>query len=305
MLGKKKQQNSQKYLMPEVVAKIKNLDMIARFIVEGFLVGLHKSPFHGFSVEFSEHRQYMPGDNIRDIDWKVYGRTDRYYIKQYEEETNMKANILVDMSGSMGYSSHGITKFQYARYLAAALSYLLLKQRDAVGVTLFSDQIHRYLPPKSTNSYIKYLLKELEKAEPQKNETVVSQALHAMAEKMKRPGLIILISEFLYEDIEKILEGLRHFRYYNHEVIVFNILDPKDRNFDFTDEATFVDMETGEELKTQPHLIKNQYREMIDGFYEELKNECHNMQIDFQNIFTTDPFDKAMMRYLFKRKQLY
>ncbi len=305
MLGKKKQQNNQKYLMPEVVAKIKNLDMIARFIVEGFLVGLHKSPFHGFSVEFSEHRQYMPGDNIRDIDWKVYGRTDRYYIKQYEEETNMKANILVDMSGSMGYSSHGITKFQYARYLAAALSYLLLKQRDAVGVTLFSDQIHRYLPPKSTNSYIKYLLKELEKAEPQKNETVVSQTLHEMAEKMKRPGLIILISEFLYEDIEKILEGLRHFRYYNHEVIVFNILDPKDRNFDFTDEATFVDMETGEELKTQPHLIKNQYREMIDGFYEELKNECHNMQIDFQNIFTTDPFDKAMMRYLFKRKQLY
>lgn len=305
MLGKKKQQNSQKYLMPEVVAKIKNLDMIARFIVEGFLVGLHKSPFHGFSVEFSEHRQYMPGDNIRDIDWKVYGRTDRYYIKQYEEETNMKANILVDVSGSMGYSSHGITKFQYARYLAAALSYLLLKQRDAVGVTLFSDTIHRHLPPKSTNSYIKYLLKELEKAEPQQNETVVSQALHVMAEKMKRPGLIILISEFLYEDIEKILEGLRHFRYYNHEVIVFNILDPKDRNFDFTDEATFVDMETGEELKTQPHLIKHKYREMIDSFYEELKNECHNLQIDFQNIFTTDPFDKAMMRYLFKRKQLY
>ena len=157
--------DARQYLLPEVVSRLKNLDLIARFIVEGFLVGLHKSPFHGFSVEFSEHRQYMPGDNIRDIDWKVYGRTDRYYIKQYEEETNLKANILVDISGSMGYSSHGITKLEYAVYLAAALSYLLLKQRDAVGLALFSDKIHRYLPPKSTSSYIKFLLSGVINAE--------------------------------------------------------------------------------------------------------------------------------------------
>lgn len=301
----RKNKDAQQYLLPEVVSRLKNLELIARFIVEGFLVGLHKSPFHGFSVEFSEHRQYMPGDNIRDIDWKVYGRTDRYYIKQYEEETNLKANILLDISGSMGYTSHKITKLQYATYLAAAFSYLFLKQRDAVGLVLFSDKIHRYLPPKSTNSYIKFLLKELEKARPQPNPTAVSQTLHTMAEKIKRPGLVILLSEFLYEDAQKILEGLRHFRYYNHEVIVFNILDPNDRFFNFSDEATFVDLETNEELKTQPFLIRQNYQKLVEEFYAELKHECHNMRVDFQNVLTTESFDKALMRYLIKRKRLY
>ncbi len=256
-------------------------------------------------MEFSEHRQYMPGDNIRDIDWKVYGRTDRYYIKQYEEETNLKAYILLDTSGSMGYTSHSITKLQYAVYLAAAFSYLLLKQRDAVGLALFSDKIHRYLPPKSTNSYIKFLLKELNDTKPQKSQTAVSQTLHTLAEKIKRRGLVILLTEFLYEDASKILEGLRHFRYYNHEVLVFNILDPNDRLFNFTNEATFVDLETNEELKTQPFLIQQNYRELVDAFYRELKSECRNMQVDFQNIFTTESFDKAMVRYLLKRYRLY
>jgi len=304
-MAAKKTNNPQDYLRPDVVSKVKNLELIARFIVEGFLVGLHKSPFHGFSVEFSEHRQYMPGDNIRDIDWKVFGRTDRYYIKQYEEETNLKANILVDISGSMGYTSHSVTKLDYARYLAAALTYLLLKQRDAVGLALFSDQLHRYLPPKSTQSYNKYLLKALQEAEPQTAPTAVSATLHAMAEKIKRPGLIILLTEFLYEDAESILEGLRHFRYYKHEVIVFNILDPKDKFFDFDDEATFVDMETGEELKTQPYLIRQSYREMVDNFYNELKQKCHGMKVDFHNVLTTESFDTAIMRYLIKRRQMY
>jgi uncharacterized protein (DUF58 family) len=248
----------QQYLQPEVVSRIKNLELIAKFIVEGFLVGLHKSPFHGFSVEFSEHRQYMPGDNIRDIDWKVWGRTDRYYIKRYEEETNLKAYILLDISGSMGYTSHKVTKLQYASYLAAAFSYMFLKQRDAVGLVTFSDQIHRLLPAKSTRSYLKFILKELDQAKTQQSQTNISKALHLLAEKIKRRGLIILLSEFLYEDTNKILEGLQHFRHYNHEVLVFNILDPNDRYFDFKDEATFVDMETGEQLKTQPHLIKQE-----------------------------------------------
>ncbi len=205
----------------------------------------------------------------------------------------------------MGYTSHKINKLQYAVYLAAALSYLLLKQRDAVGLALFSDKIHRYLPPKSTHSYIKFLLKELDKAEPRQTPTRVSQTLHTLAEKIKRPGLIILLTEFLYEDAAKILEGLRHFRYYNHEVIVFNILDPNDRFFKFRDEATFVDLETGEELKTQPYLIQQDYRKLVGEFYEQLKSDCHNMQVDFQNILTTESFDKALLRYLIKRKQLY
>lgn len=294
----------QQFLQPEVVARIKNLELIAKFIVEGFLVGLHKSPFHGFSVEFSEHRQYMPGDNIRDIDWKVWGRTDRYYIKRYEEETNLKAYILLDISGSMGYTSHKVTKLQYASYLAAAFSYMFLKQRDAVGLVLFSDQIHKLLPAKSTRSYLKFILKELEQAKTQQSKTNISQTLHLLAEKVKRRGLIILLSEFLYEDTNRILEGLQHFRHYGHEVLVFNILDPNDRFFDFGDEATFVDMETGEQIKTQPYLIKEDYRNLIESFYQELTTECRGMQIDFQNIMTNESFDKAILKYLIKRQKM-
>ena len=294
----------QQYLQPEVVSRLKNLELIAKFIVEGFLVGLHKSPFHGFSVEFSEHRQYMPGDNIRDIDWKVWGRTDRYYIKRYEEETNLKAYILLDVSGSMGYTSHKVTKLQYASYLAAAFSYMFLKQRDAVGLVLFSDQIHRLLPAKSTRSYLKFILKELDQAKTKQSKTNISQTLHLLAEKIKRRGLIILLSEFLYEDTNKILEGLQHFRHYNHEVLVFNILDPNDRFFDFKDEATFVDMETGEQLKTQPYLIQQEYRNLVESFYQYLIKECRGMQIDFQNIMTNESFDKAILKYLIKRQKM-
>jgi uncharacterized protein (DUF58 family) len=294
----------QQYLQPEIVSRIKNLELIAKFIVEGFLVGLHKSPFHGFSVEFSEHRQYMPGDNIRDIDWKVWGRTDRYYIKRYEEETNLKAYLLLDISGSMGYTSHNVTKLQYASYLAAAFSYMFLKQRDAVGLVTFSDQIHRLLPAKSTRSYLKFILKELDEAKTHPSKTNISQTLHLLAEKIKRRGLIILLSEFLYEDTNKILEGLRHFRHYNHEVLVFNILDPNDRFFDFKDEATFVDMETGKQLKAQPYLIQKEYRNLVESFYQNLIKECRGMQIDFQNIMTNESFDKAILRYLIKRQKM-
>ena len=182
------EQKSKSYLQPAVVSQLSNLELIARLIVEGFLVGLHKSPFHGFSVEFSEHRQYMPGDSIRDIDWKVYGRTDRFYIKQYEEETNLRAYILLDISGSMSYSSHEVSKYQYGVYLASALSYLLLKQRDAVGLALFSDHIEQYIPPKSTRTYLKFLLSQLETSEPKARHTKVSEALHKLAEKVRRPG---------------------------------------------------------------------------------------------------------------------
>ncbi|RMG66334.1 MAG: DUF58 domain-containing protein [Calditrichaeota bacterium] len=296
--------NSTQYLLPEVVSRLKNLELVARMIVEGFLVGLHKSPFHGFSVEFSEHRQYMPGDDIRDIDWKVYGRTDRFYIKQYEEETNLKAYLLLDVSGSMGYSSHSISKLDYARYLAAALAYLLLKQRDAVGLTLFSDRIHKMLPAKSTSNYLKFLLKALHEAEPQPSTTAVADTLHRMAEKLKRRGMVILLSEFLYEPAEQIVQGLRHFRYYGHEVLVFNILDPKDRYFDFSDEATFVDLETGEKLKTQPYFIQWDYVQLIEQFYGRLKNQCYGMQIDFENVLTSESFEKPLLRFLLKRQKM-
>jgi uncharacterized protein (DUF58 family) len=268
--------NIQKYLQPEVVSTIKNLELIAKFIVEGFLVGLHKSPYHGFSVEFSEHRQYMPGDNIRDIDWKVYGRTNRFYIKQYEEETNLKAYLILDISGSMGYASKKISKIQYATYLAAALSYLLIKQRDAVGLATFSNKINRFLPPKSTSGYLQFILKELNEIKLERQTTNVSETLHELAEKIKRRGLIILLTEFLYEDPEKILQGLKHFRHYDHEILVFNILDPQDKFFDFKQDVTFVDMETGEKVKTQPFFLREHYRRYIYELYNNLKKECLN-----------------------------
>lgn len=295
----------QRYLQPEVISTLKNLDLIAKFIVEGFLVGLHKSPYHGFSVEFSEHRQYMPGDNIRDIDWKVYGRTNRFYIKQYEEETNLKAYIIMDISGSMGYASKKISKIQYASYLAAALAYLLIKQRDAVGLATFSDKIHRYLPPKSAPSYLQFILAELSKIKLAQRKTSVSITLHTLAEKIKRRSLIILLTEFLYEDPESILQGLKHFRHYNHELLVFNILDPQDKLFEFTDDTIFVDMETGEKIKTQPYFLREKYRERVNEFYDQLQKECLNFQIDFQNILTDEPFDKALIRYILKRKKLF
>jgi uncharacterized protein (DUF58 family) len=294
----------QKYLQPEVVSTIKNLELIAKFIVEGFLVGLHKSPYHGFSVEFSEHRQYMPGDNIRDIDWKVYGRTNRFYIKQYEEETNLKAYLILDISGSMGYASNKISKIQYATYLAAALSYLLIKQRDAVGLATFSNKIHRFLPPKSTSGYLQFILKELNEIKLERRTTNVSETLHELAEKIKRRGLIILLTEFLYEEPEKILQGLKHFRHYDHEILVFNILDPQDKLFDFKQDVTFVDMETGEKVKTQPFFLRERYRQRIDEFYDTLQKECRNFQIDFQNLLTDEPFDRALIRYMLKRKKM-
>ncbi len=293
------------FLKPEVVSRIKNLELIARMIVEGFMVGLHKSPFHGFSVEFSEHRQYMPGDNIRDIDWKVYGRTDRFYIKQYEEETNLKAYILLDVSGSMSYSSHTISKLDYARYLAAALGYLLIKQRDAVGLGIFSDRLEKFLPPRATSSYLKFLLQTLQQVESGEKRTRISEVLHTVAERIKRRGLIIILSEFLYEDPSAILEGIRHFRHYQHEVLVFNILDPEEMAFRFKDEVQFIDMESGEEIKTQPYFIREAYRKLIQDFYAALQKGCREMLVDFQTLLTDDPFDVALMRYLVKRKRLY
>ncbi len=229
------------YLKPEILNKINNLELRARLVVEGFITGLHKSPFHGFSVEFAQHRPYNVGDNLRYVDWKVFGRTDRYYIKQYEEETNLKAYILLDTSRSMEFSSTEITKLQYAKYLSAALSYLMITQRDAVGLALFGSQVRKILPPRSSTGYLQPILTELDRAKPE-GETDISAILHILAERLKRRGLIILISDLLDEP-EAILSGLRHFRHSQHEVLVFHILDPNEIEFDFKGDIEFEDLE--------------------------------------------------------------
>ncbi len=220
-----------KYLDPAVLNNVQNLELRARLVVEGFITGLHKSPFHGFSVEFSQHRPYNYGDNLRYIDWKVYGRTDRYYIKQFEEETNLKSYILLDISKSMEFKSINVSKLDYAKSLTAALSYLMLSQRDAVGLGLFDSELRKLMPPRSAVSYLQTILRELDVAATGQD-TRIQPVLHAMADRLKRRGLVILISD-LYDDPEEVLAGLRHFRYNQHEVLVFHLLDPQEINFEY------------------------------------------------------------------------
>ena len=293
-----------KYLNPEIVSKLKSMEMRARMVVEGFIAGLHKSPYHGFSVEFAEHRQYMPGDNIRDIDWKVYAKSDRYYIKQYEEETNLKGYLLLDCSKSMAYQAGGsMPKHDYAGLLCGALSYLMLRQRDAVGLVTFDDKIRRYIPPRSKSGHLHVLLNEIANQSPSET-TDISSTLHEMADRIKRRGLVIILSDLL-DDAEQIISGLKHFRYNKHEVIVFHILDPRERDFAFPREAVFKDMETGEELTTLPYQIKKDYSKAVRAFSDEIAAACRQANIDYHPIDTAMPFDKALYAFLSKRERLY
>lgn len=291
-----------KYLDPEVVARIKNIQLRARLVVEGFITGLHRSPYHGFSVEFSEYRQYMPGDEIRHIDWKVYGKTNRFYIKQFEEETNLKCYLLLDTSGSMGYSSQEISKLDYAASLTAALAYLMIEQRDAVGLIKFDQKISKYLPPRSIKSYLLQILKELANIRCRET-TDIANTFHEMAERIHRRGLIIVLSD-LYDEPERVISGLKHFRHKKHEVIVFHILDPMEINFNFNRTSRFKDMESGEEIDTQPWHIRADYQKKVKQFIENYKRQCRLSQIDYVPLITSQPFDLALMEYLIKRKRI-
>ena len=291
-----------KYFKPDVISSLSNLELKARLVVEGFITGLHKSPYHGFSVEFAEHRQYMPGDEIKRIDWKVYGKTDRFYIKEYEEETNLKSYILLDASGSMDYTSGSITKLEYGCYLSAALTYLMLKQRDSVGLVIFDNKIRKYLPPRSVMGYLYQILKELHNTQSHET-TDISLILHNIAERIKRRGLIILISDLL-DDPEKIVKGLKHFRHKQHELLIFHILDPSEVDFSFSKNAVFKDMESGEEINTQTWHIRNEYRKQVKKFISYYKKECRENRIDYVFMDTKNEFDQALFKYLIKRKKM-
>lgn len=292
-----------KYLQPENIAKLENIELKARLVVEGFITGLHRSPYHGFSVEFAEHRQYRAGDEIKHLDWKVFARSEKYYIKQYEEETNLRSMIVLDTSASMNYASKGnITKYEYAKYLSAAITYMLINQRDAVGVSLFDNKIRSFFPPRSKQSYLGELLREIDAAEPS-NETNSAPALDEIAERIKRRGLVVVISDF-FDDISSVLKALSHFRHKNHDVIVFQILDPREVDFKFGNAAAFVDMETAEEMITQPHQIEKSYKETFASFLHSLKNGCRNMNIDYNLILTSDSFDKALKEFIAKRSRM-
>jgi uncharacterized protein (DUF58 family) len=280
------------------------MELRARLVVEGFITGLHKSPYHGFSVEFAEHRPYMPGDEIRHIDWKVLGRTDRYYIKQYEEETNLKAYLVVDTSRSMAYSSGDQpSKAAYACYLAASLSYMMVKQQDAVGLALFDEHLTRYLPPHATKGYLRQILVALEQMTPG-NGTGVGRSLHQVADRIKRRGLVIVISD-LFDDPAHVMTALKHFRHKKNEVIMLHVLDPMERSFAFGGAARFRDLESGEILSTQPWQIQTAYRDAMHRFTEVYKRECRENYIDYLLLDTTTPFDVALTHYLSKREKMY
>ena len=292
-----------KYLIPDIVSKLSNMELRARLVVEGFIAGLHKSPFHGFSVEFAEHRQYLPGDETRYIDWKIYGKTEKYFIKQFEEETNLKSYLLVDISKSMDYASEkNIKKIEYASYLASSLAYLLIKQRDAVGLITYDEDIKTYIPPHATKSYLKLILKELTLIKPEKK-TYTLQSLDKIAEQIKRRSLIIVFSDFL-DDPNKVISTLKHFRHNNHEIIVFHILDPLEVSFAFGKDAVFIDMESNEELTTQPFHIQKAYQNEMQKFINFYKKECLMNQIDYVLLETNTPFDIALFNYLRKRSKL-
>jgi len=297
-------QDYRQYLNPETVSKLKGMEMRARMVVEGFIAGLHKSPYHGFSVEFAEHRQYMPGDNISDIDWKVFAKSDRYYIKQYEEETNLKGYILLDCSASMGYHSEGhIPKHDYAGLLAGALSFMMLRQRDAVGLVTYDTKMRRYIPPRSKSGHLHVLLNEIAQQKPSEH-TNIANTLHDMAERITRRGLVVVLSDLL-DDGAAIISGLKHFRHKRHEVIVFHILDPRERDFAFPREAVFKDMETGEELTTLPYQIKGHFSEQVQKYSNEIALACRQSLIDYHPIDTAMPFDKALYAFLAKRERLF
>lgn len=292
--------DKRKYLQPEVVAKLNNMSLRARLVVEGYIIGMHKSPYHGFSVEFAEHRAYGPEDEIRRIDWKLYGKTDRFYVKQFEEETNLRSYLLLDTSRSMTYASREISKLDYASYLTAALTYLMLKQQDGVSTTLFDDGIKTYVPPRSTPGHLNTILAQLEHVTPGKD-TRIATTLHHLAEKIRKRGLIVLISD-LIDDPEQVLGGLKHFRHKKHEVIVFHVMDRQELNFDFKVRSRFRDLETDEEITTEPWQIQGAYRRVIEDFQQSFKTRCRKRNIDYVPLVTDQTLDFALTRYLMKRK---
>ena len=288
------------------------MELRARLIVEGFITGLHRSPYHGFSVEFAEHRPYNPGDELRHVDWKVYAKTDRFYVKQYEEETNLRHYVVLDTSSSMRYRGEAeLSKLEYGSYLAAALHNLMLKQRDATGLIGFDETVHTLRPPKATPGYLRQLLATLEQMndqEPEERRTSAAAALDEVAERIGRRSLVVVITD-LFENVaahDDLLKSLRHLRHRGHEVVVFHVLEGEtERQFDFPDRPMlFRDVETGEEVTLQPAQLREHYEEAVEHFTDTFRRNCLEHDIDFAELDTNEAYDTALMAYLNKRSRL-
>ncbi len=302
-------------LDPAVVSRLKNMELRARLIVEGFITGLHKSPYHGFSVEFAEHRPYNPGDELRRLDWKVLAKTDRPYVKMFEEETNLRQHVVLDTSASMRYQGDAaVTKLEYGAYLAAALHLLMLRQRDAAGLIAFDERVHTVIRPSASMAHLRLLLVTLEKlvaappAADAPTGTHAVAALHEVAERISRRALVVLITD-LFEDPTHhadLLRALRRLRHRGHEVLVFHTLDTAtERQLQFDNvPVRFVDAETGEEMAFQPGQLQASYADAVAAFSERFRRGCREQQIDFIEIDTAAPFSDALLAYLNKRRRV-
>ena len=291
-----------RFLDPAVIARLGTLELKARTIVEGFLTGLHRSPFKGFSVEFAEYRQYMPGDDLSSIDWKVYARSDRYYVKKFEEETNLQCYLLLDVSASMGYGrAGGTTKLEYGQMLAASLAYLMQRQRDAVSLTTFDDGIVSMLPPSARPGHLRALLVTLDRLRLGKK-TDVSKPLHVLADGISRRGMVVLISDLL-DDPERVVDGLRHFRFRGTDVVVFHLMDPDEVTFPFERASKFRDMEVGDELMAVPSVVRSAYLSELERVLEFYKRELGSMGVDYRFVNTSEPLEFALMSYFSNRSR--
>ncbi len=297
-------------LKPEALAKIHRLELVARGVVEGFFSGRHRSPYKGFSVEFAEHRQYVAGDDVRNVDWRVYGKSDRYYIKQYIEETNLRCVLLLDASGSMAYTGDAaaridgvaLSKFEYGQHLAASLAHLMIHQQDAAGLVTFDTTMRRYIPARSRVNHLRVLLAEMAATEPGE-ETDLAPIFHDIAERAHRRGLIIIISD-LFDDPGEVLNALHHFRFRKHEVILLHVMAEEELAFPFDRWSLFRDLEVdGRRVQLDPRAVRAEYLDRVRAFIDRLETGCGQMDIDYVPLSTKYGFDAALAHYLAHRKR--
>lgn len=291
-----------RYLDPAIVARLGTIDLKARTIVEGFLTGLHRSPYKGFSVEFAEYRQYLPGDDLATLDWKVFARSDKHFIKKFEDETNLTCQMLIDVSKSMGYASGEVTKLQYASFLTGALAYLMHRQRDAFGLIAFDDTISALVPASGRSSHLRAVLLALERLQLG-GSTNVAKPLNDLASTMRKRGMVVLVSDLL-DDPAQVLDGLKHFRYRGTDVIVFHILDPFELKFPFEHAARFRDMETSEEVMAVPGAVRENYLERVQALIAFYRRELQLAGIDYCLLDTSQPLELGLMSYLMTRRRV-
>ncbi|NQT91593.1 MAG: DUF58 domain-containing protein [Lentisphaerae bacterium] len=291
-----------KYVDPQTLAKVKNLELISRFAVQGFFQGLHRSPFFGLSVEYSDHRPYSPGDELKFVDWKAYARTNELVIKRFHQETNVQCNILLDSSASMGYGSGDVRKIDYACFLAGALTYLMLMQNDGVGLAIFNDRLRTRIPPSSRGTQFHPILSALNDVRPEAT-TELPSVLHDLADSITRRGLVIVISDLL-ADPEEISNGLVHLRHLKHDVLVFQLLDDSELNLHFADMTEFCDPESAHRLRAFPDSIREEYIRRINEFTENYRRTCGQNQIDYCLLNTRTTLAQALAAYLARRKTM-